>query len=332
MRKRVSIMLLLMGFVLIYFSNQAFGQPAYPTKPVDIIVPWGPGGGTDLCARVIAKYVVQSTGFPMNVVNKPGGGGVVAVREMLMDTKPDGYTMLAETHGGSSMVGAYNEPADIPFDWRKRTWIAMTDKDLVVYTVKHDSPWKTIKDVADFAKKNPEKFRWGTTGRGGISIPAMVQFFQANNIPVEKVLPSQVLFKSGADTVVALAGGHIDICAQQVSEVSGLIEGKKVRGLAVVFEKRLPIFPDVPTVAEAGYPMFDTVGWHGISGPPGLPKHVVDFWATSLEKASKDPVFIDMLHKLHKVAVYLGPKEVEDFVEKEYQKYLEGAKYLGWRK
>jgi tripartite-type tricarboxylate transporter receptor subunit TctC len=208
----------------------------------------------------------------------------------------------------------------------------MTDKDIVLYLVKSDSPWKTLKDVAEFARNNPEKFRWGTTGRGGIAIPALVQFFQANNIPIEKLLPNQVMFKSGGEGPVALAGGHIEFSAQQIGESYGLIEGKKIRPVAVVFEKRLAIFPDVPTAAEAGYPMFDVVGWHGISGPPGLPKHVVDFWTTSLEKASKDPVFIEMFEKVHKVAVYLGPKEVENFVEKEYQKYIEISKYLGWRK
>ena len=111
-----------------------------------------------------------------------------------------------------------------------------------------------------------------------------------------------------------------------------MIEGKKFRGLAVVFEERLPILPDVPTAAEAGYPMFDVRGWFGISGPPELPKHVVDFWTSNLEKASKDPVYIEMFEKVQKVPVYLGPKEVEEFAEKEYQKYLEIAKYLGWRK
>src|SRR5262245_58895377 len=132
--------------MLVFAVPTAWAQPAYPTKPVEIIVPWGPGGATDLCTRVIAKYATQKFGIPVNVVNKPGGGGLIAINEVLTSAKPDGYTLLAETHGGSSMVGAFNEPKDVPFDWRKRTWIAMVDKDVVLYLVNADSPWKTLKD------------------------------------------------------------------------------------------------------------------------------------------------------------------------------------------
>lgn len=330
MMMRLIAVLLAVGLIAAD-APEARAQAAYPSKPIDIIVPWGPGGGTDLCMRAVAKYTSQKYGIPVNVINKPGGGGLVAIREVLTGAKPDGYTLLAETHGGSSMVGAFNDPADVPFDWRNRTWMTMVDKDVVLFLVKEDSPWKSLKDVADAAKANPAKFRWASTGRGGIAIPAMQQFFSAAGVPDGSAV-SQVMFKSGSEGPVALAGGHVDFSAQQIAEALGLIQGKKVRPIAVIADKRLELFPDVPTVREAGFPAIDTVGWHGVSGPPGLPPDVVAFWEKAMKEAIDDPAFREMLAKIQKVPVYMGAAEVKAFAEKEYEKYLVIAKQLGWRK
>lgn len=309
----------------------ALAQGNYPTRPIDLIVPYATGGATDTLARLLAKYVSEKKGITVNVVNKPGGGGIVGVREVLT-SKPDGYTLLADTHGASTMIGAFNDPADVPFDWRNRTWIGMMDKDIVMFVVKEDSPWKSLKEVSDFAKQNPTKFRWGTTGRGGIAIPAMQQFFTASGIPPQSVAGTQVLFKSGGEGPVALAGGHIDFGAQQIPEVLSLIQAKKIRPLAVISDKRLAAFPDVPTVAEAGFPDIEATGWHGISGPPGLPKNVVEYWVNVLREANRDPAFREMLEKVQKVPVFLGPDEMKAYADKEYEKYLDVARKLGWRK
>jgi tripartite-type tricarboxylate transporter receptor subunit TctC len=330
MKGRIFLGIFLVGIVSIALCGQALGGPDYPTKPIELIVPWGPGGGTDLLARVVWKYFTEKLGVTISVINKPGGSGIPAIHSV-MQSRADGYTMLTDTHGASSMVGAFS-PDVLPFDWRKRTWCGRVSKDLVLYQVKMDSPWKTLKDVAEFARKNPEKFRWGTAGRGSAGTPALAQFFRANNLPIEKLMKNQVMFKSGKKVTAGLAGGHIHFCGQQLAESYGLIEGKKNRPIAVIYEKRLKLLPDVPTVAEAGYPMLDACGWHGIAGPPGLPKEVVDFWVGGLKKASKDPAFEAMLLKVKKVPAYLSPEEEVKFVEGEYKKYVEIAKYLGWRK
>jgi tripartite-type tricarboxylate transporter receptor subunit TctC len=207
----------------------------------------------------------------------------------------------------------------------------MVDKDVVLYLVNADSPWKTLKDAAEGAQKDPVKFRWASVGRGGVAIPAMHQFFRAAGVP-DGAAVSQVIFRSGNEGAAALAGGHVDFASQQVAEASGLIEGKKLRAVAVVSDKRLPSMPDVPTVAEAGYPMLDVTGWHGVSGPLGLPQYVIDRWIGILKDAPQDPVFAEMLINISKVPVFLGPEEVKQFAEKEYEKYLEISRQLGWRK
>ncbi|HEX7126066.1 MAG TPA: tripartite tricarboxylate transporter substrate binding protein [Thermodesulfobacteriota bacterium] len=329
---RRQFLLTALGMVLLAsVSTPAAGQSEYPSRPIELVVPYATGGSTDILARILAKYVSEKKGIAFNVVNRPGGSGIIGVREVL-NARPDGYTLLADTHGASTMIGAFNDPADVPFDWRNRTWIGMMDKDVILYLVKEDSPWKTLKDVAEYARQNPKKFRWGTTGRGGIAIPAMQQFFEASGIPADAVADTQVLFKSGGEGPVALAAGNIDFAAQQIPEALGLIQAKRIRALAVISDERLPLFPDVPTVAEAGYPMIDVAGWHGVSGPPGLPRNVVDYWVTLLKEANADPVFRDMLEQVRKVPVFLGPEELRAFAEKEYEKYLDVARKLGWRK
>jgi tripartite-type tricarboxylate transporter receptor subunit TctC len=130
----------------------------------------------------------------------------------------------------------------------------------------------------------------------------------------------------------ALAGGHIDFAAQQYSESSGLILGKKIRGLAVLNPERLPAIPDVPTAKEVGYPTLNVYGWQGVSGPPGLPKEVVEKWSKTMEMACKDPVFLEQAGKIYKIVSYLGPGEFWDFMQAEYKRYLPLATRMGTRK
>lgn len=316
MKRSLIFGLLLMFFFSHYLCDQVLGEVSYPTNPIDMIVAYGPGGGSDITARFLSAYFAKASGVQLNVINKSGGAGAIGLQAALT-ARPDGYTMLMDTHGIGSMIALYS--GTYPVDWRKRTWCARIAIEPMIYQVQIDAPWKTLKEVAEFIKKNPEKLRWGTSGLTGCGAPAGLQFFRANGITVNMV--RRVMFQGASEVVVALAGGHIDFASQQYSESAGLIEGKKTRPIAVVAPKRLPLLPDVPTMIEAGYPMLDVIGWHGVSGPAGLPKPVVDFWVKSLEKACKDPAFIEQAEKLKKEVTYLGPKEFEEFVEREYQKY-----------
>jgi len=324
MKGTIILRLLIICSILSLFSAQAMGEP-YPTKPVDIIVSYNPGGGADLSGRLLSGYFSKVLGVQLNVINKPGAGGVIGVREA-MTARPDGYTMLLDCHATSSMLAAF-QPGKLPFEWRKRTWIARMTKDPVIYQVRMDAPYKTLKDVAEFIKKNPKQLRWGATGVSGVGSPAGIQFFRANNISLDMV--NRVMFTGESPVLAALAGGHIDFTGQQYGPSWGMLEGKKVKPIAVIAGKRLPLLRDVPTVAEEGYPMLDVHGWHGLSGPPGLPKYVQDYWLRELEKAHRDPVFHEMAEKVKKEVAFLGPKEMEEFAEQEYQKYLALAKDVG---
>jgi tripartite-type tricarboxylate transporter receptor subunit TctC len=313
--------------ILAILPCPAQSAPAYPTKPIEMIIGFGPGGAADVTARLVAGYVSKKWGQPINVINMPGASGIIGTRHTLT-AKPDGYTLMMDNHTVSAMLAA--SQIDLPFKWENRTVIARVTVDPVFYLVKQDSPWKDLKEVAENIRKNPKVFRWGVAGVTAVGAFAMPQFLEVNNLPFDSL--NRVVFKSGAEVVTALAGGHIDLAAQQYSEVTGLILAKKVRGLAVVNPERLPGLPDVPPAKEVGYPNLNVYGWQGVSGPPKLPPEVVDKWAKSLEEACKDPAFLEQAAKIYKVLAYLGPKEFWEFMQEEYKRYLPLAIKMGIRK
>lgn len=308
-------------------AGPAGAQPDYPTRPVEIIVAYSPGGGADVAARLIASYATKKWGQPVNVVNLPGASGITGTLRAL-NARPDGYTLLVEPHATSAMLFAVQR--DVPFKMDGKTPIALITLDPVIYTVKADSPWKTLKDVAEAARANPKAFRYGTAGVSGVAAFSVAQFLFAAGVPVTET--SRVVFPGGAPAVTALAGGHVDFAGQQWSESGALIQAGKIRGLAVVHPTRLPGLPDIPTAVEAGFPQLDVVGWQGLAGPPGLPAPIVAKWAALVEEASKDPAFLEQAAKVNKVIVYKGPEEYWKFQEEELEKYVPLATKMGIRK
>jgi tripartite-type tricarboxylate transporter receptor subunit TctC len=305
----------------------ADAQPAYPTRPVEILVAYAPGGGADVAARLIAGYASKKWGQSVNVVNLPGAGGITGTLRAL-NARPDGYTLLLEPHATTSMLFAVE--SDVPFTMDGKTPIALITLDPVIYTVKADSPWKSLKDVAAAAKASPKTFRYGIAGVSGVASFSVSQFLFAAGVPIAET--NRVTFTGGAPTVTALAGGHIDFAGQQWSESAGLIQGNKIRGLAVVHPTRLPGLPDIPTAKEAGFPDLDIVGWQGLAGPKGLPAPIVAMWAALVEEASKDPAFIAQAAKAGKVLSYKGPEEFWKMQQDELKKYQPLAVKMGIRK
>jgi tripartite-type tricarboxylate transporter receptor subunit TctC len=305
----------------------AGAQPAYPTKAVELLVGFPPGGGADVAGRLIAAYASRKWGQPVNVVNLPGASGITATLQAL-NARPDGYTLLADVHAVASMLFAVQ--SDVPFKMEAKTPIARVTLDPVIYTVKDDSPWKSLADVAAAAKANPKAFRYALGGIAGVASFSVSQFLYAAGVPVPET--NRVVFPGGAPAVTALAGGHVDFAGQQWSESAGLVLGRKIRGLAVVHPTRLPGLPDIPTAKEAGFPDLDVVGWQGLSGPPGLPVPIVAKWAALVEEASRDAAFLEQAVKVNKVVAYLGPEAFWRFQEEELKKYLPLATRMGIRK
>lgn len=300
--------------------------PSYPTKGIDVIVAFGPGGAADVAARLTANYLSKKWGQPINVVNLPGASGITGTKRML-DSAADGYTLMMDNHATSSMGAAAT--ANLPYKWDDRTMIARVTIDPVFYVVRAEAPWKTLKELMDSAKSKPGSLKWGSAGVSGIGTFAMAMLFQAAGVDLANT--NQALFDSGAASVTAVAGGHTDIAAQQLSEITSLVQAGKLRALAVVMPERLKQFPDVPTIKEAGYDFFIT-GWQGLSGQPKLPGYVVQKWSEAIKEAAKDPQFIEDAAKVSKIVAYMGPEEFTKFMHEEYDKYLPIAEKMGIRK
>jgi putative tricarboxylic transport membrane protein len=317
--------LVALGVAVIVPHVQA--QPAYPTRPIEIVVAFAPGGGADTAARLVAAHASKEWGQTVNVVNMPGASGITGALHAFK-ARPDGYTLYLDVHATSAMLFAVE--SDVPFKMEDKTPIGLVTLDPVIYTVKADSPWKTLQDVAAAAKANPKGFRYGVAGIGAVGSFSVTQFLFAAGVPVAEA--SRVVFTGGAPTITALAGGHVDFAGQQWSEAGSMIQGHKVRGLAVVNPTRLPGLPDIPTAKEAGFPDLDVVGWQGLAGPPKLPAYVVARWTALLEEAAKDPAFLDQAAKLNKVIAYRAPDAFWRFQQDELKKYVPLATRMGIRK
>jgi tripartite-type tricarboxylate transporter receptor subunit TctC len=295
----------------------------YPKEPITFIVPWGPGGASDLAARAIARYIPKYIGQQLVVVNKAGAGGAVGM-ESLIRSKPDGYTMFGASIGSNTLTPAFTPK--LPFKYDEITFICRTQVNPAALVVKADAPWKTLQDLVDDIKKDPGKFMYGTSGTGSMQNVGAIRFLKAIGVDPKKV--TMIPYNSGNEQVVALLGGNIHFTYTNLVEPIAQLRAGKLRALALL-PKRVEEFKSVPTFAEAGLPGIDVLGWRGVAGPPNLPADITRKWVDAMEKLTKDKEWIDTALKLGDIPGYLGPKEFKEMVEKEYNSMKGEAKALG---
>lgn len=247
----------------------------YPTKPLTMVVPFPAGGRTDVVGRIVAQELMGIIGKPIAVVNKPGASSVLGARDVA-DAPADGYTL--GFFSTSAITSQYTVPT--PISLSNFDLVAIVNTDPAAIAVQYDSPWKTLKDFIDDAKKHPGKYRMGM-------IPgASAQIFASGFADAAGVKLIMVPFKGDADGAIALAGKHIDIHVAVPVSYKSLQEAKKVRMLAVAADARSPLYDNLPTFKEYGVDL--TIGaFHGVYVPKGTPQPIVDTLANGLEKAMK---------------------------------------------
>ncbi|MEM4218377.1 MAG: tripartite tricarboxylate transporter substrate binding protein [Candidatus Methanomethylicaceae archaeon] len=300
----------------------------YPTKAIDLIIAFGPGTGFDTTGRMVAAYLSKKWGVPINPVNMTGGSGVTALNRVIRSA-PDGYTMFLDGHVLSSMLFAIQP--DLPFKLNERTFIAQLTIEPVFFVVNSNSPWKTLKEVLDAARKDPANFRSGCGALGSLNNFSISQLLFVAGIDPNST--ARVIFEQGnVAALQALLGGHVQFGIVTTSDMERLGSAGKIRGLAVTTPERLKDFPDIPTTKEAGVPGSDIIGWYGISGPPSLPPYIVETWSKALEEMVRDKEFQVQAAKMKKYFTYLPPKETKEMVNAEYEKYVSLAKKIGLRK
>ena len=288
---------------LVLFCLMASGAPGwaqYPAKPITLMIGLGAGGGTDITIRALSDTASKILGQPIVVVNKPGGGGALALAT-LKNEKPDGYTIGNIASGGIINTFMRKLPYDVVKDFSP---IMSFSDSFGGVVVRADSPFKTFKDLVDYAKKNPGKIKYGTSGLGLVHHLAMEQLAIQQNMKWV-----MIPFKSGGELMVGILGGHVDAAAAAPDFVPYTKSGK-LRLLAVYANKRLPGFPDCPTFKELGYNVGMRITTGALIGPKGMPRPVVEKLAGAFKTAMDDPKFKTAMKNFENQVLYRGPEEL----------------------
>ncbi len=270
----------------------------WPTKAITVIIPWSAGGGTDVAGRILLPKLSKILGVPVQAVNKPGGSGIIGTLEAVK-SPPDGYTLFIDCGGTSSIQYAWSE--NLPYKVEERTYIARATSTPRCLIVPASSPWKTVDDLVNAIRTNPTGISFALIGGTGVPDVAIAQFraaLTAKGVDVSKTRP--VSYKGTGEVVVAVAGGHVSYSVAGPDSASSLTDAGKIRVLGVTSAGRYKGWPNVPTMAEAGFPSVDMVFWVGLSGPPGLPVNIVKTLDNAVRESLSDP---DVVAKLDKVGI-----------------------------
>lgn len=278
-------------FILVCMAVFA-ADPKYPTKPIDLVIPGSAGAGSDVLTRVIAKYLSMELGVGVNVINMPGGNGIPAVQSVL-SAKPDGYYLLSDQALSSSYQMMIKE---LPYKVTDRTFIVRFAKGPQVLCVNPASGFKTLSDVAAFAKANPDKFVWGGISASSAADLVQLQFFKAAGINVKSI--KKLSYTGGGEILSAIAGGHIMLGTSAASGVPSYASAGKVLPMAIAGSKRIGALPDTKSAAEQGFPEVTIGFWVGISGQHDLPQYVIDTIDKAARKVMARQDFLQDLDRL----------------------------------
>ncbi len=239
---------------------------SYPAKPVRIIVPFAPGGGSVLAGRLVAAKLSERMGTQFIVENRPGAGSNLGA-ELAVKAAPDGYTLLLISASYTVNPSVYKLSFDPINDI---TPIIQISGGPYVVAIHPSVPANNLKEFVEYAKKQPEKLAYGSSGSGSIMHVASEYFLDAAKI---KVL--HIPYKGTGPAVADTIGGQVQLVFGAVPVTLPHVKAGRLRALAVTTDKRIAAAPDLPTVAESGYPGYEVTNWHGLVGPKGLPRDIV---------------------------------------------------------
>lgn len=278
---------LILSFVFSWVCGLAIAQN-YPNKPIKLIVPFPPGGPTDIVARPLAQMLSESMKQSVIVENKGGAGGSVAA-DFVAKSLPDGYTIMVGTVGTHAINGSLYR--QLPYDMTKDfTPIALVASAPLVIAVPANSNIKTLADLIKEAKAKPDFIAFGTAGNGTPGHLTGALFETATKTKLK-----HIPYKGSAPAVTDLLGGQIPLMFDPIQSVLPHIQSGKLIALAVTSKTRSPLLPNVPTVAESGYPNFESTAWWAVFGPAKLPENVTNTLTTQVQKIASSVAFREKL-------------------------------------
>ena len=313
-----------LALALVATSTQA--QDWQPDRPIRLVVPFGPGGATDIVARVLSTKLATSLGQPIVVDNKAGAGGIVGTMNV-RDAKPDGYTLLVSTIGfGANQALFRDREKKLPFDPIKDfTLITQIVNVPTVLVVPPSLGVKSANELMDMAKAKPGMLTFGSAGFGTINHLAG-ELMKATT----GVKTTHVPYRSGGASVGAVVTGEISMLFATTPSAISFIKSGQLIPLATSGSGKVALVPDLPPM-NATIPGFDVVEWQGIVGPAGMPKNVVDRLHKEITAALKDPAIFKRLSELGAEPVGSTPQQFDAFVKNEVQKWHGVADKTGMR-
>jgi tripartite-type tricarboxylate transporter receptor subunit TctC len=309
--------------VAVALSLAAHAQDAYPSKPVTLIVPFPPGGVADIVGRPFAEALSRELKTPVVIENKAGAGGGIGMG-FVAKAKPDGYTLLLALSSISILPEADKVLDRAPlYQLDHFTPIARLTADPTVLAVRTDSPWRTLQEFVDDARKRPGAITYGSSGNYGTMHMPMEMFAHA-----AKAKLLHVPFTGGGPAVVALLGGQVDALSTGPSTVLQHVKAGKVRVLASWGDHRLQSLPEVRTLTESG---FDAVffQWSALFAPAGTPEPVVARLRDAARIAAADPRFVGTLATVETPVAYLDAPELRRFWDADARKLAEAVQRVG---
>lgn len=301
----------------------AYGQTGpWPNKPIRLVVPYAPGGTTDVVARVVAEYLGKRLGQNIIVDNKPGKGAMVGTA-LVAKAPPDGYTLLMSVISGLTISPTLYGGGDFdPMADFIHVSIASTNPSVLVVNPTFEV--KTFKDYVAYAKANPGKLAYATSGAGSSNHLLGVRLSQVAN--AEMV---HVPYRGAGPAMIDTINGNVPSMFDSLPSAAPHIKAGKVRALAVSSTQRSPAFPDVPTMKEAGYPDLISYSWFGISVPAKTPAPIVDRIATEMQAVLKEPAVVKRWEEIGAEPSTMTPTEVTRFVQEEIDKWTPVVKSSG---
>jgi len=300
-------------------GTSAFAQDgAWPQRPVTLVVSAAAGGTTDLAARMISEPLAKALGQPVVVDNRPGGSGGIAA-QVVARAKPDGYTLLVQYSGYQVITPLLTKTAWDPVkDFAPVANLLSAPQVLVV---RPSLPVKSLKELVAYAKANPDKLNYASSGNGSLQHVSTELLNQMAGIRI-----THVPYKGTGPAMTDLLGGSVDLTITTPPPLMGHIQGGKLRPLVVTSKQRLPSLKDVPSAPEAGYPDLDVSSWFAMYAPAGTPRPVVDKLAGEIERIMQTEAFRKKAEELGAEAKFMGPKQLDAYQRGELARWAKVIK------
>lgn len=300
----------------------AHSQP-YPTRPIRLVVPYPPGGGTDIIARIVGQKLTENLGQQIIVDNRGGAGGTIGT-DIVAKSVPDGYTILMAPTSHVINPSIYSK---LPYDTVKDFVPITFAVSATILLVVHPSvPAKSVKELIALAKARPGQLNFGSAGNGTVFHLAAELFKRQAGIDMV-----HVPFKGGGPTIANLVAGQVSLAFETMLALSPFLKAGRVRALAVASAKRSSVMPELPTIAELGFPSIVAENWYGVYAPAGTSKAIISRLNTEIVKILRTQEVKERFQGLGTEVVASTPEELAEYIRSEIEKWSKTAKEAGAR-